>query len=307
MVNISTILEVLPEQVVSYIRSNGIEDQLQEIRMRINSPIIFITSKKEYLFNKICKEEMMNFILKRISSYSIYAFEEEIKNGFLTIKGGHRIGICGTCVIEDKKVKTIRKISSINIRVAREVIGCSDSILQYISKDKYSINNTIIISPPKCGKTTLLRDIARNLSKGYGAKNISPQKICIIDERSEIASCHRGIPQMNVGERTDVLDCCPKSIGIMMAIRSMSPDVIICDEIGTEEDIESIFVAVNSGVKIIASIHGYDVEDFINRSVFKKAVQNQIFDRAIVLNNKREVGKIEYIYDFKNKKKVEVI
>lgn len=307
MVNISNVLEVLPEQVVSYIRSNGIEDQLQEIRMRINSPIIFITSKREYLFSQICKEEMMNFILKRISSYSIYAFEEEIKNGFITIKGGHRVGICGMCVIEDKKVKTIRKISSINIRIAREVIGCSDSILQYISKDKYSINNTIIISPPKCGKTTLLRDIARNLSKGYGAKYTSPQKICIIDERSEIASCYRGTPQMDVGERTDVLDCCPKSIGIMMAIRSMSPDVVICDEIGTEEDIESIFVAVNSGVKIIASIHGHDVEDFINRSVFKKAVQNEIFDRAIVLNNKREVGKIEYIYDFKNKKKVEVI
>lgn len=172
--------------------------------------------------------------------------------------------------------------------------------MNFIFEEK-EVLNTIIISPPRCGKTTLLRDIGRNISDGFKGLNFSGKKVCIIDERSEIASCYNGIPQLEVGLRTDVLDSCPKSEGIMMGIRSMSPEVIICDEIGTALDMESIIKASNSGVSIVTTIHGYGIEDLYAREVFKNIVENNIFHRAIVLNNKKGVGTVHYVYDFKDK------
>jgi stage III sporulation protein AA len=177
--------------------------------------------------------------------------------------------------------------------------------MKFIVNDK-EILNTIIISPPKCGKTTLIRDISRNISNGLKADgtNLNGIKVCIVDERSEIGACYNGIPQMDVGLRTDILDNCPKSEGIMMAIRSMSPDVIVCDEIGTYKDVESILMAMNSGVKLITTIHGYDIEDLHKRPVFKEILENHVFERAIVLSGSQGVGTVEYIYDFNKKEKL---
>jgi stage III sporulation protein AA len=162
------------------------------------------------------------------------------------------------------------------------------------------IINTIIISPPKGGKTTLIRDIVRNISGGMQNIGLTGKKICVIDERSEIGACFNGIPQMNLGIRTDVLDGCPKSQGIIMAIRSMSPDVIVCDEIGTYKDMESILTALNSGISLIVTIHGYGIEDLYGRPVFKEIVDNKIFKRAIVLSSRKGSGTVEYVYDFTN-------
>ncbi len=245
----------------------------------------------------------MKFILQKISSYSIYAFEDEIKQGYITIKGGHRVGICGTVVTEDNKVKTIKNIVSINIRVAKEIINCSKTIIPYILQEG-EILNTIIISPPKCGKTTILRDICRIVSNGNYTLNLKGKNVSVIDERSEIAACFKGIPQMNIGERTDVLDSCPKSEGIIMAIRSMSPEVVICDEIGTYKDMDSIIAALNSGVKLITTIHGFDIDDLYKRPVFREVMENNVFERAIVLSNRKGVGTIEYVYDFKKEKEL---
>lgn len=299
------IFYILPESIRTILEGIKNLEKMQEVRIKANKPLQVYLGKDEIITEYIITEEDIKIILQRMSNYSIYAFEEEIKNGYITIKGGHRVGICGSCVIDNNRVKTIKNVASFNIRICKEVIGCSDKIMPYIVENE-KVLNTIVISPPKCGKTTLIRDIARNLSNGFkiGYVKVSGKKVCIIDERSEIGGCSNGIPQMNVGIRTDVLDSCLKSMGIMMAIRSMSPDVIICDEIGTYKDMESILAAMNSGVNLITTIHGFGIEDLYKRSVFKEILDNNVFDRAIILSASKEVGKIEYIYDFNKKEKL---
>ncbi|BDR72763.1 stage III sporulation protein AA [Clostridium tetani] len=293
------ILEILPSEIKKQLNALNFKN-LQEIRIRSQKPIIVKDGTCEIVTDYIATLEEVGSIVKRMSSYSIYAYDDEIKQGYITINGGHRVGICGKCVVEGEKVKTIKYPASLNIRICREVAGCSDKILPYILKSSM-VENTIIISPPNCGKTTLLRDIAKKLSNGISKLDLKGMKVCVIDERSEIASCVNGVPQLNLGLRTDVLDSCPKSQGIMMAIRSMSPDVIVCDEIGSTEDIESIIKAMNSGVKLITTVHGYDVKDIYEREVFKGAIENKVFQKAIVLSSRKGVGTVEYIYSFEEK------
>ncbi|WP_199798766.1 stage III sporulation protein AA [Clostridium tetani] len=293
------ILEILPSEIKKQLNALNFKN-LQEIRIRSQKPIIVKDGTCEIVTDYIATLEEVGSIVKRMSSYSIYAYDDEIKQGYITINGGHRVGICGKCVVEREKVKTIKYPASLNIRICREVAGCSDKILPYILKSSM-VENTIIISPPNCGKTTLLRDIAKKLSNGISKLDLKGMKVCVIDERSEIASCVNGVPQLNLGLRTDVLDSCPKSQGIMMAIRSMSPDVIVCDEIGSTEDIESIIKAMNSGVKLITTVHGYDVKDIYEREVFKGAIENKVFQKAIVLSSRKGVGTVEYIYSFEEK------
>ncbi|AKN34019.1 stage III sporulation protein AA [Clostridium carboxidivorans P7] len=294
------ILNILPENIKNFITEASLNEELQEIRIRADKPLVLENGKEEMIFKYIPSREDLKAIVQRISNYSIYAFEEEIKKGYITIRGGHRIGICGRCVIEKDEVKTIKSIASLNIRICREVIGCSDPLMDFIIKNN-NVINTIVISPPKCGKTTLIRDIVRNISDGMKQKAFTGKKVCVIDERSEIGACYNGIPQLKLGLRTDILDSCLKSQGIMMAIRSMSPDVVVCDEIGTYKDMDSILFALNSGVNLITTIHGYGIEDLYKRPVFKEIVENQVFKRAIVLSSNNGAGTVEYIYDFKSK------
>lgn len=293
MINQGEMFRLLPAKVLSLISTVKNPERIQEIRMRVNRPTMIQTDDKEYISTFVTGREDLNSVMQKISSYSIYAFEEDIRQGFITFKGGHRIGISGECVMEDKKIKTIKNISSLNIRISKEFIGCSDKILPFIQRED-KIKNAIIISPPKCGKTTLLRDITRNISNGYKNKG---KKVSLIDERSEIAGCCLGIPQMDIGNRTDVFDNCIKSQGIMMAIRSMSPEVIICDEIGTSKDAESIMMAYNCGVNLICSLHGESLEDYKERLVFNELIENNIFKIAVLLSNRNKPGKISEIYD----------
>lgn len=287
MINLYTeeILNILPSHISRLICDLDEVDKLQEIRFKIGKPIFFQIGNIEKLASYEVKREDIKSIVQRMSNYSIYSFEEEIKQGYLTIKGGHRVGICGRCVIDEGKVKTIRDISSLNIRICREIYNASKLVMPYIVENGHVLN-TIIISPPKCGKTTIIRDISKKISDGVDALNLKGKKVSVIDERSEIAGSYNGVPQLDVGLRTDVLDNCPKSEGIVMAIRSMAPEVIICDEIGTYNDVESILIALNSGVSLITTIHGFGVEDIYNRPVFKEIVENKVFKRAIVLSSK---------------------
>lgn len=287
MINLYTeeILNILPSHISRLICDLDEVDKLQEIRFKIGKPIFFQIGNIEKLASYEVKREDIKSIVQRMSNYSIYSFEEEIKQGYLTIKGGHRVGICGRCVIDEGKVKTIRDISSLNIRICREIYNASKLVMPYIVENGHVLN-TIIISPPKCGKTTIIRDISKKISDGVDALNLKGKKVSVIDERSEIAGSYNGVPQLDVGLRTDVLDNCPKSEGIVMVIRSMAPEVIICDEIGTYNDVESILIALNSGVSLITTIHGFGVEDIYNRPVFKEIVENKVFKRAIVLSSK---------------------
>jgi len=295
--NTKEIFDILPLLIKNEMENIRQLNKLQEVRIKVNKPLIFQVGSQEIITSYNPSFEDVKFVLQKISNYSIYAFEEEIKQGYITIRGGHRVGLCGSCVIQNEGIKTIKDIASLNIRVCREVIDCSTKVMPYIIKGG-TIRNTIIISPPKCGKTTLLRDITRHISDGMKNNDFIGKKVCVIDERSELGGCYNGIPQMDLGFRTDILDNCPKSQGIMLAIRSMSPDVIVCDEIGAKKDMESLLMALNCGVSIITTIHGNDVDDLYKRVVFKEIVENKVFSIAIVLSGLNGVGTLEEVYDF---------
>lgn len=294
------ILKVLPLRIIQELKKIVSKEKIQEIRIKVNKPIIINLNDKEVILKYETTINDIKEILVKISNYSLYAYEEELKQGYITIKGGHRIGIAGECVIVDGKVRTIRNISSLNIRICREVIGCSNELIKFIiNKDR--VYNTLIVSPPKCGKTTILRDISRNISNGIPLESFKGKKVSIIDERSEIASSFNGIPQLDVGIRTDILDNCLKKDGMLMAIRSLSPEIIICDEIGTVGEVEALNMAFNSGVNIIVTIHGYSIEDIYDRDVFKPLIENCILERIVILSNKKGPGTIENIYSINNK------
>ncbi len=285
-------------------------EQLQEIRLRVDAPLMVRYKNKEYFINEqsrlsssnensfmITKAEIKE-TMEYISNYSLYAFEEEVKQGFITIVGGHRIGIAGKVIVEEGKIKSMKYISFINVRLSHQVRGCSNIVLPYIAKAN-SIYHTLIISPPGCGKTTLLRDMIRQLSNGFhlnGVK-VSGLQIGVVDERSEIAACYMGMPQNELGIRTDVLDCCPKAKGMMLLIRSMSPQILAVDEIGVEEDINAIHYAMGCGCKMIATVHGGSIEEVREKPLLSELIKKQMFERYIILSNHKEIGRVEEIYN----------
>ncbi len=284
----------------------AVSEHVEEIRLRQNLPLeirygqkaSFVTASGQLTANArngfIVIEELITKLLNQISQHSLYALEEELRRGYITIVGGHRIGIAGKVVLEQGEVKAIREITSFNIRIAREKKGAADKLLPYLLQGGH-IHNTLLISPPQCGKTTMLRDIARSLS--YGSEWSSSRKVGIVDERSELAGCLAGVPQRDVGPRTDVLDACPKAIGMMMLIRSMSPDVIVVDEIGRKEDGDAVWEAIHAGVAIVCSAHGYDVAEIAQRPMIGRLIQHGAFSRYVVLTRSGGVGTIEGIYD----------
>lgn len=295
MDNYIEVLQVLPKKIIEIIEGKVDTKKIQEIRIKVNKPVIINTANEELVLDYLVSKEELKYIITKISSYSLYAFEEEMRQGYITFRGGHRIGLAGQCVMENGRVKVLRNISSINIRICKEVIGASNKIMPYISSFN-KVYNTLIVSPPKCGKTTILRDIAKNISNGFSRINLKGKKVAIIDERSEIAACYNGVPQMNVGIRSDVLDNCLKTNGIIMAIRSLSPEVIICDEIGTMHEIEALSMAFNSGVKMILTVHGIDLEDVSRRKSLKELIDENILERIIVLSCKNGPGTLEKVY-----------
>ena len=272
---------------------------LQEIRMRIGQPLTVMIDGEEQILplkeraHIVTKEEIKETI-EYMSRYSLYAYENELRQGFLTLEGGHRVGVAGKVIVDRGKVKNIQYISSLNIRIAHEVIGCADELIPYITKNK-KVCHTLIISPPRCGKTTLLRDLIRQISDGN--EYLKGCSVGVVDERSEIGGCYMGIVQNNLGMRTDVLDCCPKAEGMIMLIRSMSPQVVAVDEIGTAEDIHAIEYAMQCGCKLIASVHGMDMEEAARKPVLGEMIRRKMFERYIVLGNDGHPGKVKEIYD----------
>lgn len=282
------VFRMLPRNVVAFI-NNGQADDLQEIRIRVNRNAILKYCNEEVITDFIPNENDMINILHRLCENSIYSFQSQICNGFVTLYGGHRVGITGHVVMNNEKISNINYISALNFRIAKEIIGSSNKILKYVI-DNGEIQNTLIVSRPGNGKTTILRDLVRNLSNmGY--------TVSLIDERGEIAAMYNGVPQNDVGLRCDVLDNVTKSLGMKIAVRTMSPDIIVSDEIGTKEDIEAINYGVLSGVNGIFTAHGSSIMDIKLNENLNKIYEQKVFSRIIFLE---KMGKIRDVYKLEN-------
>lgn len=306
MEELKSILQYFPNHIKEIILQNisiSISEFIEEIRIRLNRPIVLKIGQEVMIIDHIITKEEIDEIFERICENSIYSYKKEICEGFITIKGGHRVGITGTAVIEEK-IKNINYISSLNFRIAREKKDSSKEIIKYIINQKENnIYNTLIISPPGCGKTTLLRDILRSLSNGRKELNFSPKVIGLVDERGEIAATYKGEPQKDVGIMTDVMSNFPKSIGIKMLIRSMSPQIIACDEIGGVEDVRAIKVAICSGVKGIFTAHGKNMEEITKNPELNQLIKENMVEKIIQLSA-QERGVVEKIYNLEDESNI---
>lgn len=260
-----------------------ISQSIEEIRLRVARPIAIKTENNIQIIKHIVTTEEILETFEKICENSIYSYKKQICEGFITIKGGHRVGITGNCAFDEDKIQNINYISSLNFRIARERKGCADELIKYV--DGY---NTLIVSSPGTGKTTMLRDLIRQISnKG--------QTCGVVDERGEIAAMYKGVPQNDMGILTDVISNVSKDVGMHILIRSMAPQVIACDEIGSKKDIEAVNYAICSGVKGIFTVHGSDFQEIILNKELKELIDKFIIERIVFLD-KSHRGKIKEVY-----------
>lgn len=294
----NTILQLFPASQRSFWQQTAsCQQEIQEIRLRAHRPIVIYKGGRELFLDsegvftdspvraRCVSPDELDGLLKHICSYSLYAFEDELRQGFITVSGGHRVGVAGQAVLEDDgRIRSMKNISFINLRISHEIKGAADSVISYMYRNE-TLQNTLIISPPGCGKTTLLRDLIRQISDGntYG----KGMTVGVVDERSELAGSFGGIPQNDLGMRTDVLDACPKERGMLLLLRSMSPRVVAIDELGSREELDQLRRAQACGCRILATAHGESIEDVERRFDVTKESWAKLFDLSILL------GKVE--------------
>jgi stage III sporulation protein AA len=281
------------------------KDNLEEIRIRENRPLeIGYGSRYSFLredgslteqFREayVPTKEHCRALLERITNHSIYAMEEELRRGYVTVSGGHRIGLAGRAVLDRGAVSHLRDIAGFNVRIARERPGFGAQVLPgLLDYQARTLRHTLVVSAPQQGKTTLIRDLARCISTGQwhhsAARGWGSRKVGIIDERSEIAACQNGVPSFDLGPRCDVLDACPKAEGMMMMLRSMSPEVLVVDEIGRPEDAEAIREAIHAGVRVLATAHASDMADVLARPVLARLAGEGVFSAYVFLSKREE-------------------
>lgn len=297
---------ILSEQLSKIVNYSLPIDNLNEIRLRSGKPIVVFVKGKPFYINEkglscnlknaeyISKDAIMDIVYKA-SDFSIYAVNEQIKQGFLILENGVRIGLCGNVITDNNEIKTINNWTSLNIRIPHQISGMSLGAFSDIVCDG-EFKNTLIISPPGAGKTTFIRDFIFQLSESNYCSNV-----CVIDERGEIAGGENS--GINLGNFCDIMSFCSKKIGFMQSIRAMNPNIIIIDEIGSMEDVECLKEAMNSGVKVVATIHASSIEELKEKCFFKELPKNY-FERYVVLSSRNGPGTYEGIYNGKFEKLV---
>lgn len=302
------ILDVLSpglRRVVSRLDSSAAR-RVTEIRIRANRPLQVVLDAERWFVDYSGRASSPDTAycpsvddciqtLQLMGQWSVYALEHEMRSGYLTLPGGHRVGFTGEAVMEAGQVRLLRNVTGLNIRLARQVLGAGLEVAKAMVRSGNPMPNTLVIGPPNSGKTTLIRDVARLLGTGDAREGIPCLKVGIVDERSEIAACHGGVPQYDVGLATDVLDRCLKAQGIEMLLRSMSPEIIITDEIGREEDVNAVYEAARSGVCLVSTAHALNLDDARRRPVVARLLSASLFEQVVVLSCRSGPGTVEEI------------
>lgn len=281
---------VLPVQLRKAAMTLSEEQQCraEEFRLRVGQPLTVLLPEGEVFLGESVKAEELEVLCNIATEFSRYAAAETLREGYLTVKGGFRIGLCGTAVMKDGANTNLKNFSSASVRIARERPGIAEDLAKQLFRDG-DFQNTLILSPPGAGKTTLLRDLVRSLSVGVAP--YGPRRVSLIDERGEVAVMYRGEPQMDVGPYTDVLDACPKALGIPMVLRAMNPQIIAVDEITAYQDIKAMSLAVGCGVRLLATIHAANLEELQEKPLYRTLMEERIFTFAVLIS-KTETGRL---------------
>lgn len=286
MREVHDVFRVLAPQLRGPLEEAGLDwERLQEIRIRVNCPLMVRYREREQavLPYHTVKPEEIEETMRLVSGHSLYAFAEEIRQGFLTLPGGHRLGICGLAVTEREEVVGFRQITFLALRLAHQVPGCADGLTEQLTEEG-RFCHTLILSPPGCGKTTLLRDLIRQLSNGTAEQE--GRTVAVVDERMELSGSWRGIPQNDLGVRTDILSGCPKAEGISMLLRTMTPEILAVDELGAPRDIEAAQRALYCGCSLLATAHADSFAQAAAAPGIGSLIKAGVFERYIILERK---------------------
>lgn len=300
-------ISFVAERIKTALQNAGsnIKENASEVTLRAEKYVIISLSGKSFMITKngkltvqtanalICSKEELEDSFRRLCDFSVHSYQNNIVNGFITLSGGHRVGICGTAVCSESGTLTsVRDISSLNIRIAREIKGSCDEIFGRLFQN--GVSGLLIAGPPSSGKTTVLRDLIRRISDFDNAES---QKVCVIDERGEIAAMKNGVSLNDVGINSDILSGYPKNAAIQTALRTMAPQIIACDEISTDDEIAAIEQGANSGVIFVASVHAADFNDLVKRKQIEKLLNIGCFENVVLLKGAKQPGKIFGIYE----------
>lgn len=305
--SMENLFSYFPPKLAEALRQLSLQNQLalKEIRLHAASPVLLYFGNCTRLLQQngqvavqpnaqtvtLTQPELEN-VFQALCRYSVHSFEEEITHGFLTIEGGHRVGLFGTAVLENGRITAFKDYSSLNIRVAREVRGAADDFFETVLHHR--LQSVLLIGAPATGKTTLLRDAVRGISGGRLGRFY---KVAVVDERGELSAMHHGIPQNDLGPCTDIYHLCPKATGMEMAIRAGSPELLVCDEIGAEDDINLLLQSMFAGVRILATAHAGSLEELSRRGWFARLLEEQVFDKIVLLQNQGIPGVIQHIWN----------